>query len=150
MVVPSGLASALAAAAYISVTLAHPDRKDPVILRRALDTQAFHTEHSRRARDLRNLWSPRKQLLSAEQPLHSACARNAVSQILFPSPPRLISTQLTDPAPIRHRRDLTDVEKWEGVIGDVHADATWWLADRNACDQERRQLISPGGGDGGC
>lgn len=49
MVVLSGLASALVAATFFSSALAHPDHKDPVLQRRALYEQAFHTKNGARS-----------------------------------------------------------------------------------------------------
>lgn len=49
MVVLTGLASALVAATYFSGALAHPDHADPVLLRRALNEQAFHTKNGARS-----------------------------------------------------------------------------------------------------
>lgn len=49
MVVLSRLASVLVAATYFSGALAHPDHKDPVLQRRALYEQAFHTKNGARS-----------------------------------------------------------------------------------------------------
>ncbi|KFY66492.1 hypothetical protein V496_02034 [Pseudogymnoascus sp. VKM F-4515 (FW-2607)] len=110
MVVLSGLASALVAATYFSDALAHPDHKDPVLQRRALYEQTFHTKNG-----ARSVQACSGTAASIELQKQAAVRRAATAQ-------RLREERGLTGAPMRHRRDLVDVEKWMQVDHDRTAD----------------------------
>ncbi|OBT66809.1 hypothetical protein VE03_04090 [Pseudogymnoascus sp. 23342-1-I1] len=106
MVVLSGLASALVVATYFSSALAHPNHKDPALQRRALYEQAFHTKNG-----ARSLQACSGTAASVELQKQAAVRRAATAQ-------RLREERGLTGTPMRHRRDLVDVEKWMQVDHD--------------------------------